>query len=157
MPVWISYGRDAHLLKILWWNASPLSEFKEKNNGLILCISGLSLANRHASPSLYPPCQMYRYDAYWLPTGPINASWDCRLAGCWLCSHGNWLEPCVWPHEGHKQKLGYRTRERREREGSCPRAVSERQKNTFWLIQFLNPVPCVCRSLRAQSLGTLHA
>lgn len=50
---------------------------------------------------LHPPCQMYRYDARWLPAGLINAIWECRLARCWLCSHGNWLQPCMWPHEGH--------------------------------------------------------
>lgn len=74
-----------------------------------------TITNTHTLPSPYPPCQMYRYDAYSLPTGPLEASWECRLAGCWLCSHGNWLEPCVWPHEGHI-KAGLQ----REREGKCP-------------------------------------
>lgn len=45
------------------------------------------------------------------PAGPANASWDCRLAGCWLCRHGNWLEQPRPPSacdlmKATKQELG---------------------------------------------------
>lgn len=111
-------------------------------------IDSHTITNTHTLPSLYPTCQMYRYDAYWLPTGPIEASWECRLAGCWLCSHGNWLEPCVWPHEGHikagLQKHG-------ERGGKCP-CVFWGERDRAWLKKtLLNPVQCVFAVVQKQS------
>ena len=100
---------------------------------------------------LCPACQMYRYDAYWLPTGPIEASWECRLAGCWLCSHGNWLEPCVWPHEGHI-KAGLQGEAERGKQFICY------ERETVGLTLSLNAVPCmfVCHSLKAESRERVH-
>lgn len=104
------------------WNPSQLSLSVTVFSRLTrFHVSKAHCQTNSATP--YPPCQMYRYDGRQLPAGLINASWECRLARCRLCSHGNWLQPCVWPHGGHTQKPGYR---KSARDRASPH-VSERE------------------------------